>query len=100
MKRGYNSLIIDLNDLCSLPFALLPLRSSGVQHHRRLSRALMKNFGRSFFLLGILKILGDALAFGGPIFLNKLIIYMEESSGSEQKDRDLRRGLLLSSILI
>ncbi|CAF3670190.1 unnamed protein product [Rotaria socialis] len=100
MKRGYNSLIIDLNDLCSLPFALLPLRSSGVQHHRRLSRALMKNFGRSFFLLGILKILGDGLAFGGPIFLNKLIIYMEESSGSEQKDRDLRRGLLLSSILI
>ncbi|CAF3836416.1 unnamed protein product, partial [Rotaria magnacalcarata] len=30
MKRGYNSLIIDLNDLCSLPFALLPLHSDRI----------------------------------------------------------------------
>ena len=99
MKRGYNSLINDLDDLCSLP-SILFKSCTILQHYRQLSRSLIKNFGGSFFLLGILKILGDGLAFGGPIFLNKLISYMEESSRSDQKDRDLRRGLLLSSILI
>ncbi|CAF3572283.1 unnamed protein product [Rotaria sordida] len=99
MKRGYNSLIIDLNDLCSLP-SILWSSCSTFQYHRQLSRSLLKTFGRSFFLLGILKILGDGLAFGGPIFLNKLISYMEESRETEQQDRDLRRGLFLSSILI
>lgn len=99
MKRGYNSLINDIDDLCILP-SIIFSSSSILYHHQRLARSLMKIFGRSFFLLGILKILGDSLAFGGPIFLNKLISYMEESSGSQQKDRDLRRGLLLSFALI
>ncbi|CAF1369283.1 unnamed protein product [Adineta steineri] len=99
MKRGYNSLINDLNDLCSLPSVIFTLGSI-IQHHRELSRSLLTNFGQSFFFLGILKILGDCLAFGGPIFLNKLILYMEESSTTDQKDRNLRYGLFLSSILI
>ncbi|UJR20680.1 hypothetical protein I4U23_023801 [Adineta vaga] len=99
MKRGYHSLIHDLNDLCSLPTILLSSCLTD-QHHQQLSRSLLRNFGRSFFLLGILKILGDGLAFGGPIFLNRLIIYMEESSAVEPKDRNLRHGLLLSITLI
>jgi ATP-binding cassette subfamily C (CFTR/MRP) protein 10 len=99
MKRGYRSLIIDLDDLCSLP-SMVFSSCSILQDHRQLSRSLFNTFGRSFFLIGIVKILGDGLAFGGPIFLNKLINYMEESSGIDQKDRDLRRGLLLSSSLI
>ena len=99
MKRGYNSLIIDLNDLCVLPSMLLSSYAT-LEHYRQLSRSFLKIFGRTFFLLGILKVLGDSLAFGGPIFLNKLINYMEESSRSEQYDRDLRHGLLLSTILI
>jgi ATP-binding cassette subfamily C (CFTR/MRP) protein 10 len=99
MKRGYNSLIIDLNDLCSLPSILFPSYSIQ-QHHRQLSHSLLQTFGQSFFFLGILKILGDGLAFGGPIFLSKLINYLEESSTTIQKDRDLRHGLLLSSALI
>ncbi len=99
MKRGYHSLIIDLNDLCSLP-SIIFSSSVILEHHHQLSRSLLKVFGRSFFLLGILKILGDGLAFGGPIFLNKLISYMEESRGTEQANRDLRRGLFLSFTLI
>jgi ATP-binding cassette subfamily C (CFTR/MRP) protein 10 len=100
MKRGYNSLINDINDLCLLP-SIMFSSCSILQHHRQLSRSLINIFGRTFFLLGILKILGDGLAFGGPIFLNKLITYMEESSGIEQQqNRDLRRGLLLSFTLI
>lgn len=98
MKRGYQSLINDLNDLCSLP-AILFASSSIFPDHRQLSRSLLKRFGLSFFLLGILKVLGDGLAFGGPIFLNKLITYMEETRGIDQ-ERDLRRGLLLSITLI
>ena len=99
MKRGYHSLIIDLTDLCSLPATIFS-SSTILQHHRSLSHSLLNVFGRSFFLLGILKILGDGLAFGGPIFLNKLISYMEESRGSEPANRDLRHGLLLSFTLI
>lgn len=98
MKRGYRALIVDLNDLCSLP-AILYSSMATLRHHRQLSRSLLQTFGQSFFFLGILKVLGDGLAFGGPIFLNKLITYMEESSGIEQ-NRDLRRGLLLCSALI
>ena len=100
MKRGYRSLITDLNDLCSLPAVIFRSTTILQYHHRQLSRSLVKSFGRTFFLLGILKILGDGLAFGGPIFLNKLITYMEESRGTEQPDRDLRRGLLLAFTLI
>jgi len=99
MKRGYNSLINEINDLCLLPSVIFS-SCSIIEHHRQLSRSLIKIFGRSFFLLGILKILGDGLAFGGPIFLNKLIIYMEESSEIEQQNRNLRHGLLLSFTLI
>jgi len=99
MKRGYKSLIIDINDLSSLPSQIFS-SCSIVEHHRQLSRSLIQIFGRSFFLLGILKILGDGLAFGGPIFLNKLINYMEESSIIQQQNRDLRHGLLLSFTLI
>ena len=99
MKRGYQSLIVDLHDLCSLPTGIFS-STTILQHHRQLSRSLLKSFGRTFFLLGILKILGDGLAFGGPIFLNKLITYMEESHRSEQSNRDLRRGLFLAFILI
>ncbi|CAF0794203.1 unnamed protein product [Adineta ricciae] len=99
MKRGYQSLIHNLNDLCFLPLILYPSYLS-YRHHPQLSRSLLSIFGRSFFFLGILKILGDGLAFGGPIFLNRLINYMEESSSAEQKDRSLRHGLLLSSTLI
>jgi hypothetical protein len=92
MKRGYNSLIIDVNDLCSL--------SSIHQHHHQLSRSLLKTFGRPFLLLGILKILGNGLTFGGPIFLNILIIYMQESSGNEQQNRDLLSITLIGTLTV
>lgn len=99
MKRGYQSLIGDLHDLCSLPRGIFS-STTILQHHQQLSRSLLSSFGRTFFLLGILKILGDGLAFGGPIFLNKLINYMEQSRGTEQANRDLRQGLLLAFTLI
>jgi len=99
MKRGYHSLINDLNDLCVLPSIILS-SCSILEHHQQLYRSLFSIFGRSFCLLGVLKILGDGLAFGGPIFLNQLISYMEESRESEQQERDLRRGLSLALTLI
>lgn len=96
MKRGYRALINDLDDLCILPSIILSSYSTLQYHHQKLSRSLLKIFGRSFFFLGILKILGDSLNFGGPIFLNKLINYMQETN----QPRDLRYGLLLSFALI
>ena len=101
MKRGYRSMITDLNDLCALPMLLISSSASNgfINQSFTLSQSLRKRFGRPFFLLGILKILGDGLGFGGPIFLNRLINYMEESIGPD-RDRNLREGLLLSSTLI
>ncbi|CAF0823034.1 unnamed protein product [Didymodactylos carnosus] len=99
MKNGYKSLIIDLNDLCLLPHSLTVEHISTQFTQKmnttpKLFRSLWSIFGRTFFLLGIIKILGDGMAFGGPIFLNKLISYMENGR------KDLREGLLLCLILI
>ena len=42
--------------------------------------ALRRAFGCEYFLLGILKFISDAFMFSGPVLLNLLISYMEDSS--------------------
>ncbi|XP_076803654.1 ATP-binding cassette sub-family C member 10-like isoform X2 [Clavelina lepadiformis] len=44
---------------------------------RVLLRALHRQFGRGYYLLGLLKFGGDALGFAGPILLNFLVSYVE-----------------------
>jgi len=52
------------------------------EHHslnyssQTLLKALHKRFGRWYYTLGILKFLADALAFAGPILLNKLVSFV------------------------
>jgi hypothetical protein len=53
-----------------------------------LLKALLKSFGREFFLLGFLKFLNDCLSFSGPLLLNQLVQFVEIKSES------LRDGVL------
>lgn len=95
-------MINDLNDLCLLPMAILSaFKSSSTLSvdSDRLTKSLRKRFGCSFFGLGIVKVLGDGLSFGGPIFLNKLVNYIDQSDDSKDS-RDLRQGIFLSTLLI
>lgn len=49
--------------------------SSSIQ--RRLLSALHHSFGWQYYCLGILKLLGDALGFAGPLLLHALVSFME-----------------------
>ena len=44
---------------------------------RNLLNSLLNLFGKKYFLLGLLKFGADALGFGGPIFLNLLVTFVE-----------------------
>lgn len=46
---------------------------------RNLLKSLLHLFGVKYFLLGILKFGADALGFGGPIFLNLLVSFVENN---------------------
>jgi hypothetical protein len=50
--------------------------------------ALLKSFGREFFLLGLLKFANDCLSFSGPLLLNQLVQFVQV------KSEDMREGVL------
>jgi ATP-binding cassette, subfamily C (CFTR/MRP), member 10 len=60
---------------------------------KNLISALLKNFGREYFLLGVLKLTSDILNFAGPLLLNELVQFVE------YKSTDLKWGVTLASIL-
>lgn len=51
--------------------------SNGDTVKRSLLAALHYSFGRKYYCLGVLKLLGDALGFAGPLLLHALVSYME-----------------------
>lgn len=51
--------------------------SNGSNVRRTLLGALHHSFGREYYCLGVLKLLGDALGFAGPLLLHALVSYME-----------------------
>jgi ATP-binding cassette subfamily C (CFTR/MRP) protein 10 len=60
-----------------------------------LLKALLKSFGTDYFLLGVLKFIGDVLNFSGPILLNQLVQFVEYKNNS----KNLRDGLLYAGCL-
>ena len=64
-----------------------------------LLKALNKTFGFECFLLGILKFLGDSLNFTGPILLNFLVSFMENSKEPIWHGYVYAAGLFLSTFL-
>jgi hypothetical protein len=53
--------------------------------NNNLVKGLLKCFGRKFFILGVFKLLNDALNFSGPLLLNQLVQFVE-SKESKLKD--------------
>lgn len=62
-------------------------------------RALNKAFGIECWSLGVLKFLGDSLNFAGPILLNYLVSYMENSKELTWHGYIYATGLFLSTFL-
>ena len=72
--------------------------------HKNISRnklisALLKCFGRKFFLLGVFKFLNDSLNFAGPILLNQLVLFVETNQSS-LKDGSTYAALLFVCTLL
>lgn len=64
-----------------------------------LIRTLNKTFGIECWSLGILKFLGDSLNFAGPILLNLLVSYMENSKEVTWHGYLYASGLFLSTFI-
>jgi len=67
-------------------------RTSNVQPKRILLRTLHVMFGVKYYLLGLLKFGADALGFGGPIFLNLLVSFVEN-------DEPIYKGCIYAAAL-
>ena len=50
---------------------------------RTLLRALHNSFGLQYYCVGLLKLIGDALSFAGPLLLHALVSFMENKQASE-----------------
>ena len=49
-------------------------------------RALLAAFGRQFLVLGLLKLLNDALNFAGPLLMNGLLLHLASRRGGATDD--------------
>lgn len=77
---------------------------SNIQYQERISKrtlisALMRCFGKQFLLLGIIKLLNDALNFSGPLLLNKLVEFIEINSTSLKIGCMYAGALFISSLI-
>lgn len=61
---------------------------------KNLASALMRCFGRKFFLLGIFKLTNDVINFSGPLLLNQLVQFVEN------KDSSLKNGCMYGTALL
>ena len=62
--------------------------------------ALNKAYGLHYYSLGILKLMADMLGFCGPVLLNLLVSYMENSMEPAQHGYLYAGGLFLSTFLV
>ncbi|XP_014780308.1 ATP-binding cassette sub-family C member 10 isoform X1 [Octopus bimaculoides] len=64
-----------------------------------LLKTLFKEYGNEYILIGILKIFTDVLSFSGPILLNYLISFMENSKTKESDGIFYACTLFLTSLI-
>ncbi|KAI2795848.1 Multidrug resistance-associated protein 7 [Blomia tropicalis] len=86
LDRGVRSRIDSFNDLFKLPHTLISYSvldivdeylSSSLKRTNFLVRTLFRQFGWKLFIIGIMKLTADVLSFLAPIFLNKILLYLE-----------------------
>jgi len=75
------------------------LLTSDYRHYTTLLKGLLRTFGTEYFVIGLLKLFGDALTFVGPILLNLLLNFMEDRSLPVWHGYVYTVALLLSTLL-
>lgn len=60
---------------------------------RSLVMTLIKSFGRTYFSLGILRFMVDALTFSGPVLLGQIVTFISSSNNQDQY------GYMLAALL-
>nr|CAD2131077.1 unnamed protein product [Meloidogyne enterolobii] len=79
MRKGYKGELKQVDDVFDLPNSLNLTTLGSVLSHplenetSTFAPILLRVYGRQFFLLGILRFIGDILKFAGPILLHMLI---------------------------
>ncbi|KAM4612066.1 ATP-binding cassette sub-family C member 10 isoform 2-T2 [Polymixia lowei] len=64
-----------------------------------LLRVLHKAFGLRYYLLGVLKLVGNILGFAGPLLLSSLVIFMETEGAPVSQGAWVALGLFASTLL-
>lgn len=85
LHRGLQQGIHSSTDLFELPFSLSSLAVcvdvddylNSLSQRNYLIKSLFRQFGWKILILGSMKLLADSLAFLSPIFLNKILLYLE-----------------------
>uniref|UniRef100_A0A8C9VU54 ATP-binding cassette, sub-family C (CFTR/MRP), member 10 n=1 Tax=Scleropages formosus TaxID=113540 RepID=A0A8C9VU54_SCLFO len=97
MKRGQNMELERPSDVCLLP---CHLQTRVVQRSEiRLLPVLHKAFGLKYYLLGVVKLLGNMLGFAGPLLLSSLVAFMEDSQAPISQGLWCSLGLFTSTLL-
>uniref|UniRef100_A0A8C9WQX2 ATP-binding cassette, sub-family C (CFTR/MRP), member 10 n=1 Tax=Scleropages formosus TaxID=113540 RepID=A0A8C9WQX2_SCLFO len=65
----------------------------------RLLPVLHKAFGLKYYLLGVVKLLGNMLGFAGPLLLSSLVAFMEDSQAPISQGLWCSLGLFTSTLL-
>lgn len=100
--RGSQSRIDSVHNLFELPTSLrteafvqlvVNYLDSLKRSHHRLARILLAHYGWNLVLLGLSKLLADSMTFAAPIFLNKLLLYLDDAQTHS------RAGFMFASIL-
>lgn len=71
----------------------------GTKHQVSLFMALHKCFWVQFYGIGILRFIADAMAFAGPILLNKLVSFIENKSEDISLGYMYAAGLFVSTLI-
>lgn len=104
MKKGARHGLERISDLFALPDELQSrpvLRQYEEKCEPRvlLWKTLARTFRFEFFCVGILKFSSDTLSFGGPILINKLIVYLE-TTGDLSADGFYYAAALFASVFV
>ncbi|XP_078352062.1 ATP-binding cassette sub-family C member 10-like isoform X2 [Oculina patagonica] len=71
-----------------------------VNNQRTLLSALHHSFGLQYYCVGLLKLIGDALSFAGPLLLHALVSFMENRQEPMSHGYYYASGLFLTSFCV
>src|SRR5699024_4024438 len=73
--------------------------NSNTGHKHYLIKCLFRQFGWQLFFIGLMKLAADVLSFLTPIFLNKILLYLEGGNPSSGLGFNYATALFLAAFL-